>query len=105
MSGQHAEKSLFSTKRTGDPITRSHLFTFPLKISNELVILLALHVSVGGGNCLPSSDPSTRLYKYTIKKRFTYMHHFYNSLFSLLLLCQSFFMINIKLPLGTTTPR
>ena len=49
----------------------------PLKGGNALVTPLVLQVSMGGGDRLPSGDPSARLPSYRIKKNQIMLIHVY----------------------------
>ena len=47
----------------------------PKKGGNALVTTLVLRVSMGGGDRLPSGEPSARLPRYFIKKKKTYSNN------------------------------
>uniref|UniRef100_A0A2H1V231 SFRICE_028148 n=1 Tax=Spodoptera frugiperda TaxID=7108 RepID=A0A2H1V231_SPOFR len=58
------------TDVTGGPIPNfpnNPYIPNPRKASNALVTVLVFQVSMSGGDCLPSGDPSTRLPAYSIK--------------------------------------
>uniref|UniRef100_A0A2H1V6H1 SFRICE_022824 n=1 Tax=Spodoptera frugiperda TaxID=7108 RepID=A0A2H1V6H1_SPOFR len=65
-SGRHlyAIGDLFPTSHAGGSLGAHGLRT----AGNVLVTPLVFWVSTGGGNCLPSGDPSARLPAYTIKR-------------------------------------